>query len=518
MAPVRIAPLLVTGMHRSGTSALARLLAGAGLDLGDALMAGRLDNPLGYYEDLGFNDLNRALITAGVGGDPRLTPDWAFADRIDPDRLAPLRPRAAALLAEHDGRGRAWGFKDPRTAVLLDFYAELVPDARHLFVYRAPWDVLSSILRTQERTLQGRADVAVRAWQTYNERLLAFRERHPGRTALVHVDAVAHRPTEVLAVAQAQLDGLAPIVLQEAGARDAFDDALLHRDDPSSPLAELLAADHPEALALYARLEASADLAGTPTAVDRFPRDVEVVGTRATTPLSLVLVGGATVGLHDADFLARPTADVPPAVAADAGVDQVPGDLLAVAFETTPGPAAVSAAVDAFRADAELGAVLLAAGGALAPAVPHDPLAAAEPHAGIVLRRGAWLAVRGFAAGRPAPGFEAWTMVAACAARGIPTARIAGALPRVASPPGEADAARQALLERHPALTARRMLVAEAALDVRERELAQAQADRDHLAEQLDAVRSARAWRLAVGWWRVRDRLRRSGTRVLSRR
>src|SRR4051812_1867693 len=151
-------------MHRSGTSATARLLGQAGLDLGPSMMPERIDNPLGYYEDLAFYDLNVELLAAGIGDDPRLDPPWAFADRLDPSHLERLRPRAEELLAARSARDDAWGFKDPRTTVLLDFYDELIPAARYVFVYRPPWDVVASLLRTQYQPLHGRADLAVRAW------------------------------------------------------------------------------------------------------------------------------------------------------------------------------------------------------------------------------------------------------------------------------------------------------------------------------------------------------------------
>ena len=48
--------IVITGMHRSGTSLTASLLQSAGLNLGDRLMeATATGNPLkGYFEDLDF--------------------------------------------------------------------------------------------------------------------------------------------------------------------------------------------------------------------------------------------------------------------------------------------------------------------------------------------------------------------------------------------------------------------------------------------------------------------------------
>jgi hypothetical protein len=521
---VSVPPLVITGMHRSGTSVTARLLEHAGLDLGGRLMPPGLDNPVGYYEDLDFYELNRALIAAGLAGQPERAPEWAHADRIDAARLAPLRPRGAALLAEHGAGPRPWGFKDPRTTMLLDFYDDLAPDARYVFVYREPWDVVASLFRSQERPLRGRADVAVAAWVAYNARLLDFRDRHPGRTVLVHVDAVADRAEALVALVQAQTAALAPgTVLDAAGADGAFVDELLVRTPATSVLAELLTADHPEAVALYARLEAAADLpaAGAPPAPSPPPVAVEL--TRGPLPLSGVLVGAGAADLPDAQFVARPAAGAPRCAAADAGIGQVPGDVVVV-FDGDPRPDALTGAAAALRSDPRLGALLLAAdpGGA---GGESDLLGAPEAGGAIVLRREAWLATRGFTALDCPAGYEPWAFAVGCAARGIKVLRVPGAVERPRTAITNDDAWGQVLV-RHPTLTARRMVRVQGERDALAVQLTalqeeqagrierlqaagaqralDAEAERDRVAGQLAQLRGTRAWRLVTLWWRLR--------------
>ena len=388
-------------MHRSGTSATARLMQRAGVDLGTRLLAPTLDNTLGYYEDVEFCDLNLALVAAGVGDDGQSHPDWAFADRIVPSRLAPLRPRAAKLMADRGEREHPWGFKDPRTAVLLDFYDDLAPDARYLFVYRAPWEVLTSLMSVQARPLHGRADVAVHAWTLYNARLLEFREQHPERTVLVHVDAVARRPEAVIRLVQAQ--AVTP-KLDGAAAGDAFVGRLLLRSEVSSALAELLAADHPEAMEVYARLEAAADIASLEPAPSRGAPRVDIETRRGPLAVAAALVGAPADGVEDTTRVARPAADASPGEAADTAVGLLPDDLVAVLFDGQLRPEALAAAVTALQDDVELGAVLLAPGDVPQPPCAHDPLSTAEAGAGVVLRREAWLAPAGSRGRRRRPG------------------------------------------------------------------------------------------------------------------
>jgi hypothetical protein len=490
-------PLLITGMHRSGTSATARLLHRAGLDLGRDLMRPSLDNPLGYYEDLEFYELNRELLAAGLRDEPECRPDWAFPERVVSGRLVPLRPRAKALIATRRRTRKAWGFKDPRTAVLLDFYDEIVPDARYLFVYRAPWEVVESLLTIRDHPLRGRANDAVAAWISYNERLLEFRRRHPERATLVHVDAVARCPQKVVSLAQKQLDDFAPAQLDTDGAHEAFVGTLLRRRPADSPFAQLMAADHPEAIALYAQLEASADIAGLNGSQVEHRPAVELAPGSGRLPLAAAVVGedGDVPG---AATIARPSSAAAPASAADACVERLADGLVAVVFDSPPREESLEVAVAALQGDPGLGAVLLTAGAVVRPPVEHEPGVWVDPGAAVVLRHEAWLATRGFAEADPPAGHEAVSFTLGCLARGIRAVRISGALPTEISP-YDRDAV-AAVLERHPAVAARCA--------------ADAEADRARLASELEQLRSTRSWRAVTRWWRMKGRFRRRPRRA----
>lgn len=72
--PLRSTPdILVLGMHRSGTSALTRVLAGAGAWVGDdeeMLPAHPADNPTGYWERRDIVAAHDEFLTAaGCGWD-----------------------------------------------------------------------------------------------------------------------------------------------------------------------------------------------------------------------------------------------------------------------------------------------------------------------------------------------------------------------------------------------------------------------------------------------------------------
>ena len=76
--------LLVLGMHRSGTSALTRLLNLHGAVLGDDLLPAGHDNPSGFWELREAVAIHERLL-AGLGmawDDPRaLPPDWQDGEK-----------------------------------------------------------------------------------------------------------------------------------------------------------------------------------------------------------------------------------------------------------------------------------------------------------------------------------------------------------------------------------------------------------------------------------------------------
>jgi hypothetical protein len=57
-------PLIICGMHRSGTSFVASLVAGAGVHLGDTLLESSPGNPRGHFEDVGILDFHRTVLIA----------------------------------------------------------------------------------------------------------------------------------------------------------------------------------------------------------------------------------------------------------------------------------------------------------------------------------------------------------------------------------------------------------------------------------------------------------------------
>lgn len=136
---------IILGMHRSGTSLLARCLALLGVDLGpdDHLLPATKFNPTGFWEHEAVVTLNDEIL-ATFGGTWRDLP--ALPDGWERDtRLDPLREKAAAILAADFAGRESWGFKDPRTCITLPFWKPLLPVARYVLCLRNPADVAHSL-------------------------------------------------------------------------------------------------------------------------------------------------------------------------------------------------------------------------------------------------------------------------------------------------------------------------------------------------------------------------------------
>src|SRR5580704_7688813 len=112
--------VLVLGMHRSGTSALARGLQTLGVYLGNDFISPKPDNPKGYWEDRNILEINERLL--GVFGFK-----WEEVALIDDSQweapgVGALRAEAIAYLKSQFVSHELWGFKDPRTIRLLPFW------------------------------------------------------------------------------------------------------------------------------------------------------------------------------------------------------------------------------------------------------------------------------------------------------------------------------------------------------------------------------------------------------------
>ena len=120
------AGVLVLGMHRSGTSALARVLGLCGADLGARVLGASAGNQTGHWEDAVAVEIHERLLAAlGLRWDDpvSLPADWLASE-------AGQRARAAVADYLRDDRARhpLWAAKDPRLSLFADAWEQAAAD------------------------------------------------------------------------------------------------------------------------------------------------------------------------------------------------------------------------------------------------------------------------------------------------------------------------------------------------------------------------------------------------------
>ena len=168
-------------MHRTGTSLTARILNLLGVDLGrqsGLLETKSEENPKGFWEQVAIKEFNDELLGA-LGGTwdapPDLEPGWEY----DPG-LSEYRERAQQLIVDQFGDAELWGWKDPRSAILLPFWQQIVPDLSYVVCLRHPHGVAESMIRRRNNI---DAAVAHELWLRYTtDALLHTRQ---GRRVMV---------------------------------------------------------------------------------------------------------------------------------------------------------------------------------------------------------------------------------------------------------------------------------------------------------------------------------------------
>jgi hypothetical protein len=183
--------VFVLGMHRSGTSAITRVvnLLGVPLAAEHELRPADDENPVGFWESTALSGANERLLNLFGGAwiaPPSLEPGWH-----EDARLGGLRREARPLLARVHGT-REWAWKDPRNCLTLPFWlavADVTPAA--LFVYRHPLEVADS-LATRDGLP---AAVSFALWERYNRAALASAAGLP--TFVVSYDRLVRAPSTV---------------------------------------------------------------------------------------------------------------------------------------------------------------------------------------------------------------------------------------------------------------------------------------------------------------------------------
>ena len=176
--------ILVLGMHRSGTSMVARLLNMMGVYFApEGVSTGaNAENPKGFWERRDVRDLNDMLLRTAKADWDRVA---SFAiPGVPSQSVANFRKEAKKIILGMDAH-RPWFLKEPRLCILAPFWLELLEIPVCLFVYRSPLEVARSLAM---RNGFGFA-FSLALWERYSSAALNATRRYP-RIQVNHADLI----------------------------------------------------------------------------------------------------------------------------------------------------------------------------------------------------------------------------------------------------------------------------------------------------------------------------------------
>jgi GT2 family glycosyltransferase len=264
----KVNQILLLGMHRSGTSAIARIIGLMGAWIGEeqSLLAQHpSDNPTGYWERQDVTLAQHDFLLATGNHWDTLANYHAESTPIavQTQLLDRLRP----IVAELDAH-QPWLLKDPRLCLLLPLWQSLLQSPVHVIAVRNPGEVAASLLHGPRGAYSTHFLLAL--WEKY---LLSTLTTLRGKPALfVSYERLLAEPLTECARMLGALRDLGVTGLHSADPQQvqAFLDTKLHRSHALShtPLST------PQAV-LYAWLEARTAASGA-VPVEDFPANGEI--------------------------------------------------------------------------------------------------------------------------------------------------------------------------------------------------------------------------------------------------
>lgn len=222
--------VVILPMHRSGSSALSRVLSLLGCDLPKTLMGGNETNPTGHWESTVVRALNDDILASGGS-------QWQDWQAFNPNWYKTPKPRefqvrAQEVLQDEFGSSSLFVFKDPRVCRIFPFWRETFAAAgiepKIILTARHPQEVAASLERRKENGIP--ALVGLLLWLRY---MLEAEAASRGMTrAVVSYDRLLQDPVGMAETLQEQLGLFWPSLsaLQADEIRGYMDPSLRHHN------------------------------------------------------------------------------------------------------------------------------------------------------------------------------------------------------------------------------------------------------------------------------------------------
>jgi len=136
--------LLITGMHRSGTSALTGVISKLNVHLGRELMPSNTDNPKGFFENQKIYEFNEKVLK-------QLKSSWddIFVSNKLPTKSIQYLDELKEIIIDEFGQSDFFAIKDPRICLLFPLYSQVLKslniEIMVIISWRNPLEVANSL-------------------------------------------------------------------------------------------------------------------------------------------------------------------------------------------------------------------------------------------------------------------------------------------------------------------------------------------------------------------------------------
>jgi len=189
---IRKDPVIIAGMHHSGTTLLTKIIALGGLFI---------------IQDMGHSETK--LFTIRLNDTLLMRGQWYKNPILSVAEVLALKPLFTEFLSKElapyfkangYSAARRWGFKDPRACVLLPLYLNSFPEATVVHIVRDPQNVAASLSRQQKRGIGRFQDLEF--WKTLRaqhvKRVRSCKKKIPDRYYEIKYEQLCRQPMLVI--------------------------------------------------------------------------------------------------------------------------------------------------------------------------------------------------------------------------------------------------------------------------------------------------------------------------------
>ncbi|WP_371375745.1 sulfotransferase family protein [Thalassotalea aquiviva] len=194
-------PLIVIGMHRSGTSALSGELSRFGVFMGRKLFKAQAGvNEKGFWENSQVVKLNDLILDG-------LKSSWDNPVHLNIEQqnsCSDFVELGQALIKQEYANKLLWGMKDPRTTILLPFWQNVFSKSHinpiYVLIVRNPLEVAESLRKRDGFS----RDKSLMLWLNYN--FMAIEYSQPENRLIFSFSEVVNQPEIILNTLKKEFD------------------------------------------------------------------------------------------------------------------------------------------------------------------------------------------------------------------------------------------------------------------------------------------------------------------------